>query len=236
MRRAGWLTAKSQRIETGRAAPRTGAGLSGPALAQPRAFSWCRRIKAVTTIVEQDLSYAAGVSGDRVGSSADAIPLPDRSVDFMTLLDDRIEIGQAGALRLGAGLRAVERGVQRPDLRAGDAGVDRVRGRVGAALRRAGTPRRIPHLRGGIRIFKHHRHDGGLVFLHAVGPHRAAQIDGIAPRPRRDDVASHLSATNTMPTSTMSGYASSTRYANMRVTPSRVRVAVKLPARWCLAA
>lgn len=33
----------------------------------------------------QDLEYPAGVHGDRIGSSADAIPLPDRSVDFMTL-------------------------------------------------------------------------------------------------------------------------------------------------------
>ncbi len=34
---------------------------------------------------EQDLEYPAGVNGDRIGSSADAIPLPDKSVDFMTL-------------------------------------------------------------------------------------------------------------------------------------------------------
>lgn len=34
---------------------------------------------------EQDLGYPAGVQGDRIGSSADAIPLPDESVDFMTL-------------------------------------------------------------------------------------------------------------------------------------------------------
>lgn len=34
---------------------------------------------------EQDLAYPAGVHGDRIGSSADAIPLPDESVDFMTL-------------------------------------------------------------------------------------------------------------------------------------------------------
>jgi SAM-dependent methyltransferase len=36
-------------------------------------------------VYEQDLEYPAGVHGDRIGSSADAIPLPDRSVDFMTL-------------------------------------------------------------------------------------------------------------------------------------------------------
>lgn len=34
---------------------------------------------------EQDLAYAPGVRGDQIGSSADAIPLPDSSVDFMTL-------------------------------------------------------------------------------------------------------------------------------------------------------
>ena len=34
---------------------------------------------------EQDLVYAPGVHGDQIGSSADAIPLPDASVDFMTL-------------------------------------------------------------------------------------------------------------------------------------------------------
>jgi SAM-dependent methyltransferase len=34
---------------------------------------------------EQDLEYTKGVHGDRIGSSADAIPLPDGSVDFMTL-------------------------------------------------------------------------------------------------------------------------------------------------------
>jgi len=34
---------------------------------------------------EQDLAYPAGLNGDRIGSSADAIPLPDTSVDFMTL-------------------------------------------------------------------------------------------------------------------------------------------------------
>lgn len=34
---------------------------------------------------EQDLTYPPGVVGDRIGSNADAIPLPDRSVDFMTL-------------------------------------------------------------------------------------------------------------------------------------------------------
>jgi SAM-dependent methyltransferase len=34
---------------------------------------------------EQDLEYPAGVHGDRIGGSADAIPLPDHSVDFMTL-------------------------------------------------------------------------------------------------------------------------------------------------------
>jgi SAM-dependent methyltransferase len=34
---------------------------------------------------EQDLTYPAGIDGNRIGSSADAIPLPDESVDFMTL-------------------------------------------------------------------------------------------------------------------------------------------------------
>lgn len=34
---------------------------------------------------EQDLDYAAGVHANRIGSSADNIPLPERSVDFMTL-------------------------------------------------------------------------------------------------------------------------------------------------------
>jgi SAM-dependent methyltransferase len=34
---------------------------------------------------EQDLDYAAGVHANRIGSSADDIPLPERSVDFMTL-------------------------------------------------------------------------------------------------------------------------------------------------------
>lgn len=33
----------------------------------------------------QDLSYPAGASGHHIGSSADAIPLPDRSVDKMSL-------------------------------------------------------------------------------------------------------------------------------------------------------
>jgi ubiquinone/menaquinone biosynthesis C-methylase UbiE len=36
-------------------------------------------------IYEQDLEYTQGVHGNRIGSSADAIPLPDGSVDFMTL-------------------------------------------------------------------------------------------------------------------------------------------------------
>jgi hypothetical protein len=36
-------------------------------------------------IYEQDLEYPKGVHSDRIGSSADATPLPDRSVDFMTL-------------------------------------------------------------------------------------------------------------------------------------------------------
>jgi SAM-dependent methyltransferase len=35
--------------------------------------------------LEQDLSYPEGVEGDRVGGSADAMPLEDGSVDFMTL-------------------------------------------------------------------------------------------------------------------------------------------------------
>lgn len=43
-----------------------------------------RRIYGVRYF-EQDLDYPAGVHGDRIGSSADAIPLPDESVDFMTL-------------------------------------------------------------------------------------------------------------------------------------------------------
>jgi SAM-dependent methyltransferase len=34
---------------------------------------------------EQDLDYAAGIHENRIGSSADNIPLPDQSVDFMTL-------------------------------------------------------------------------------------------------------------------------------------------------------
>lgn len=34
---------------------------------------------------EQDLEYPAGVNGDRIGSNADAIPLPAGSVDGMTL-------------------------------------------------------------------------------------------------------------------------------------------------------
>lgn len=34
---------------------------------------------------EQDLEYPAGINGDRIGSSADSIPLPDESIDFMTL-------------------------------------------------------------------------------------------------------------------------------------------------------
>ncbi len=34
---------------------------------------------------EQDLVYPAGVNGDRIGSSAASIPLPDASVDFMML-------------------------------------------------------------------------------------------------------------------------------------------------------
>lgn len=34
---------------------------------------------------EQDLEYSPGVHGNRVGSSADAIPLPDRSIDFTML-------------------------------------------------------------------------------------------------------------------------------------------------------
>ena len=43
-----------------------------------------RRVYEVRCL-EQDLTYPAGVNGDRIGSSADAIPLADRSVDFMTL-------------------------------------------------------------------------------------------------------------------------------------------------------
>ncbi|QJR16492.1 methyltransferase domain-containing protein [Usitatibacter palustris] len=43
-----------------------------------------RRVYGVRCL-EQDLSYPAGVHGDRVGSSADSIPLADGSVDFMTL-------------------------------------------------------------------------------------------------------------------------------------------------------
>ncbi len=43
-----------------------------------------RRVFGVRYL-EQDLEYPAGVHGDRIGSSADAIPLPDGSVDFMTL-------------------------------------------------------------------------------------------------------------------------------------------------------
>lgn len=35
--------------------------------------------------LEQDLAYPPGLHGDQVGSSADEIPLPDASVDFMTL-------------------------------------------------------------------------------------------------------------------------------------------------------
>lgn len=34
---------------------------------------------------EQDLEYTPGIQGDRIGSSADQIPLPDGSIDFMTL-------------------------------------------------------------------------------------------------------------------------------------------------------
>lgn len=34
---------------------------------------------------EQDLVYAEGVHGDQIGSGADCIPLPNDSVDFMTL-------------------------------------------------------------------------------------------------------------------------------------------------------
>ena len=34
---------------------------------------------------EQDLEYPAGIQGNRIGSSADQIPLPDASVDFITL-------------------------------------------------------------------------------------------------------------------------------------------------------
>lgn len=36
-------------------------------------------------VFEQDLEYTPGIQGDRIGSSADAIPMPDRSIDFMTL-------------------------------------------------------------------------------------------------------------------------------------------------------
>lgn len=43
-----------------------------------------RRVYGVNYF-EQDLEYPAGVHGERIGSSADAIPLPDGSVDFMTL-------------------------------------------------------------------------------------------------------------------------------------------------------
>jgi len=43
-----------------------------------------RRVYGVRYL-EQDLDYPEGVDGDRVGSSADAIPLPNGSVDFMTL-------------------------------------------------------------------------------------------------------------------------------------------------------
>lgn len=43
-----------------------------------------RRIYGVRYL-EQDLDYPPGVNGDRIGSSADAIPLPDATVDFMTL-------------------------------------------------------------------------------------------------------------------------------------------------------
>ncbi len=34
---------------------------------------------------EQDLEFPSGVNGSRIGSSADRIPLPDESLDFMTL-------------------------------------------------------------------------------------------------------------------------------------------------------
>jgi SAM-dependent methyltransferase len=43
-----------------------------------------RRLHGVRCL-EQDLSYPAGVQGDRVGGSADDMPLDDASVDFMTL-------------------------------------------------------------------------------------------------------------------------------------------------------
>ncbi len=43
-----------------------------------------RRVYGVTCY-EQDLEYPPGVNGWRIGSSADAIPLPDTSVDFMML-------------------------------------------------------------------------------------------------------------------------------------------------------
>ena len=43
-----------------------------------------RRVYGVRCL-EQDLEYPAGVHGDRVGSSADCIPLDNGSVDFMTL-------------------------------------------------------------------------------------------------------------------------------------------------------
>lgn len=35
-------------------------------------------------VFHQDLEYPPGVHGDRIGSNADALPLPDESVDFMT--------------------------------------------------------------------------------------------------------------------------------------------------------
>ncbi len=43
-----------------------------------------RRIYGVECF-QQDLDYAEGVDEFRIGSSADEIPLPDKSVDFMTL-------------------------------------------------------------------------------------------------------------------------------------------------------
>lgn len=43
-----------------------------------------RRVHRVRCI-EQDLVYPPGVHGDRVGSGADAIPLPSASIDFMML-------------------------------------------------------------------------------------------------------------------------------------------------------
>ena len=46
--------------------------------------SLSRRVYGVE-YYEQDLEYPAGVHGDRIGSSADAIPLPNESIDFMTL-------------------------------------------------------------------------------------------------------------------------------------------------------